>query len=287
MPSSPRSNTPMGDKDDDDDDDADEKMQSSGIPNGGHIRQESQEQSEVDHGDFEMVSESMVLETAENVNNGNPSPLEALLAGAEGFPPMLDIPPDADDETMVELAIALSLQQDQQGSSSSALGLQSLGLSGQAPSSSSLDAGTLSDTTASAPASDDEGSTAATDGSTLRTSPADHGGSVGSESGGSAVDSVAGEHSVSGRSSAYGDATAEGHPAGPGSVSSSTGAISTATGHQEGDGSEGEGDGEGEADVHASNRLHMVRLMLLERLLQTLPQLRSVGGVRAIPYMSF
>lgn len=59
----------------------------------------------------------MVLETAENVNNGNPSPLEALLAGAEGFPPMLDIPPDADDETMVELAIALSLQQDQQGQS--------------------------------------------------------------------------------------------------------------------------------------------------------------------------
>lgn len=44
-----------GDKDDDDDDDADEKMQSSGIPDGGHIRQESQEQSEVDHGDFEMV----------------------------------------------------------------------------------------------------------------------------------------------------------------------------------------------------------------------------------------
>lgn len=64
---------------------------------------------------FCLQSESMVLETAENVNNGNPSPLEALLAGAEGFPPMLDIPPDADDETMVELAIALSLQQDQQG----------------------------------------------------------------------------------------------------------------------------------------------------------------------------
>lgn len=59
---------------------------------------------------------------------------------------------------------------------------------------------------------------------------------------------------VSGRSSAYGDATAEGHPAGPGSVSSSTGAISTTTGHQEGDGSEGEGEGDGEADVHASNR---------------------------------
>ncbi|XP_017342515.1 E3 ubiquitin-protein ligase UBR4 isoform X1 [Ictalurus punctatus] len=289
LPSPPRSNTPMGDKDDEDDDDADDKMQPSGMTGGDSGRQESQEQSEVDHGDFEMVSESMVLETAENVNNGNPSPLEALLAGAEGFPPMLDIPPDADDETMVELAIALSLQQDQQGSSSSALGLQSLGLSGQAPSSSSLDAGTLSDTTASAlvilsaPASDDEGSTAATDGSTLRTSPAEHGGSVGSESGGSAIDSVAGEHNVSGRSSAYGDTTVEGHHAGPGSVSSSTGAISTTTAQQEGDGSEGEGENEG--DLHTSNRLHMVRLMLLERLLQHLPQLHSVGGVRAIPYM--
>uniref|UniRef100_A0A8C2KCQ3 Ubiquitin protein ligase E3 component n-recognin 4 n=1 Tax=Cyprinus carpio TaxID=7962 RepID=A0A8C2KCQ3_CYPCA len=115
LPSPPRSNTPMGDKDDDDDDDADEKMQPSNMTGGEGGRQESQEQNEVDHGDFEMVSESMVLETAENVNNGNPSPLEALLAGAEGFPPMLDIPPDADDETMVELAIALSLQQDQQG----------------------------------------------------------------------------------------------------------------------------------------------------------------------------
>lgn len=50
----------------------------------------------------------------------------------------------------------------------------------------------------SAPASDDEGSTAATDGSTLRTSPAEHGGSVGSESGGSAIDSVAGEHNGKG-----------------------------------------------------------------------------------------
>ncbi len=40
-----------------------------------------------------------------------PSPLEALLAGQGSFPAMLDIPPDADDETMVELAIALSLQE--------------------------------------------------------------------------------------------------------------------------------------------------------------------------------
>jgi hypothetical protein len=33
-----------------------------------------------------------------------------LLGNPGAFPPMLDIPPDADDETMVELAIALSLQ---------------------------------------------------------------------------------------------------------------------------------------------------------------------------------
>lgn len=57
---------------------------------------------------------------------------------------------------------------------------------------------------------------------------------------------------MSGRSSAYGDTAVEGHPAGPGSVSSSTGAISTTTAQQEGEGSEGEGETEG--DIHTSNR---------------------------------
>lgn len=47
-----------GDKDDDDDDDADDKMQSSVMTAGEEGRQESQEQSEVDHGDFEMVVSS-------------------------------------------------------------------------------------------------------------------------------------------------------------------------------------------------------------------------------------
>lgn len=37
--------------------------------------------------------------------------IEALL-GAGGVPPLLDIPPEAMDETMMELAIALSLQED-------------------------------------------------------------------------------------------------------------------------------------------------------------------------------
>lgn len=45
--------------------------------------------------------------------NQNVNPLEALLGA--GLPPLLDIPPDADDEAMVELAIALSLQDHELG----------------------------------------------------------------------------------------------------------------------------------------------------------------------------
>lgn len=49
----------------------------------------------------------MVLEPAEP---GPGLPLGALLQRGANFNPVVDIPPDADDETMVELAIALSLQ---------------------------------------------------------------------------------------------------------------------------------------------------------------------------------
>lgn len=52
----------------------------------------------------------MVLEPSDQNHQGNPIPLEELLNAGGNFPPMVDIPPDADDETMVELAIALSLQ---------------------------------------------------------------------------------------------------------------------------------------------------------------------------------
>lgn len=57
---------------------------------------------------FEKSSFFIVLD----IRDLNINPLEALLGGAVagGFSPLLDIPPDADDETMVELAIALSLQ---------------------------------------------------------------------------------------------------------------------------------------------------------------------------------
>lgn len=50
-----------GDKDDDDDDDADDKIQSSVLTVGEEGRQGSQEQSEVDHGDFEMVVSKVLV----------------------------------------------------------------------------------------------------------------------------------------------------------------------------------------------------------------------------------
>jgi hypothetical protein len=52
-------------------------------------------------------NEPMVLEPSEP---GQGHPLQALLQRGANFNPVVDIPPDADDETMVELAIALSLQ---------------------------------------------------------------------------------------------------------------------------------------------------------------------------------
>jgi E3 ubiquitin-protein ligase UBR4 len=55
-----------------------------------------------------------------DTNNGQMSPhalaLEALLSGDSHFQGLLDLQPDADDERMVELAIALSLQEQEAGS---------------------------------------------------------------------------------------------------------------------------------------------------------------------------
>eukprot|EP00063_Salmo_salar_P067952 XP_014042787.1 PREDICTED: E3 ubiquitin-protein ligase UBR4-like [Salmo salar] len=77
LPSPPRSNTPMGDKDDDDEDDVDDKMQPSGLTGGEGGRQESQEQGEVDHGDFEMVVSlfEMVVSLVQSLVSTPPHPL--------------------------------------------------------------------------------------------------------------------------------------------------------------------------------------------------------------------
>ncbi|XP_066993474.2 E3 ubiquitin-protein ligase UBR4 [Anabrus simplex] len=281
----------------------------------GPVSQPSQDSTEEQHFEVDAV-EPMVLLAPDGgaVASGvsvNVNPIEALLGAPGGFPPLLDIPPDADDETMVELAIALSLQDHEGGADLQVLqqglqqGLQGLAnlqglqnLSGQALQSlqvlasqglaqvqnqaqAAQEAGHFSDTTASIGGSDDEGSTAATDGSTLRTSPAEQGGSAGSESGGSGVDSITGEHNVSGRSSAYGDNIQE-PLAGARSETSSLGAPA---GFQAQDPDGLEAEQEPEPDTESSSKLHALRLAMLERLMQFVPQLKDVGGVRAIPFM--
>ncbi|UYV64027.1 UBR4, partial [Cordylochernes scorpioides] len=152
----------------------------------------------------------------------HPADSGELLEGEALIPSIMDysnFPPEADEDTMVELAIALSLQE----------------AGAERP-----------------PQSDEEGSTAATDGSTLRTSPAEQGGS---ESGGSGA-----EWEHSGRSSAYGDLVAP--------ASASTPAAQALP---------------GSAPIDMDG--HALRLQLLDRFLLALPKLRNVGGLQAIPFM--
>ncbi|XP_034944940.1 E3 ubiquitin-protein ligase UBR4 isoform X2 [Chelonus insularis] len=287
------------------------------------ISQGVQENRELSHQlDVEAV-EPMVLLGAD-VNPAvegaqAPNPIEALLG--PGFPPLLDLPADADDEAMVTLAIALSLQ-DENGADLQALqqnfqqgliqGLQSLSGSalqsfqalaaqglGQVQGVPAQEAGHYSDTTTSAGGSDDEGSTAATDGSTLRTSPAEQTGSGGSkgsesggsESGGSAVDSITGEHNVSGRSSAYGDNNADPVPQtstkNPSkSETSSVSAPATMTpAEQEENGEQEQVEPDLEVSGENASKLHAVRLSLLEKFTKFIPQLSYVSGVHSIPFM--
>ncbi|CAL1532573.1 unnamed protein product [Lymnaea stagnalis] len=226
--------------------------------------------------------------------------LEALWGMEANFPPMVEIPPDADDETMVELAIALSLQEQgggqvgqlpsvlagqlannlgiNLGQAGSNLAIQGLAMApvGQEDDDLELEEQPLSDTTASAPASDDEiGSTAATDGSTLRTSPAEQGGGsgAGSESGGSAVDSIS---ATSGRSSSYGFHTTESNQPGR---RSEVGSFAASAGYS------APNVDNSEPDTDTTQRLHILRLKFLETLLNYFPEVQKVGGVRSVPYM--
>ncbi|XP_054157835.1 E3 ubiquitin-protein ligase UBR4-like [Oppia nitens] len=191
-----------------------------------------------------------------------------LIGGANpAFPHMFNPDVDPDDEAMVELAIALSLQDQQQDVPPVAAPNVAVRRSGAQRSVSLEDRGHYSDTTASAAASDDEGSTAATDGSTLRTSPANEilqGNEAGSESGGSVVESIIGEHNVSGRSSAYGEEL------GPPPVRAQP-MISF--------------DSSLETDIANNQRLHNLRIALLEKMIESLPEIRDVGGLRSIPFM--
>ncbi|KAJ8682718.1 hypothetical protein QAD02_018510 [Eretmocerus hayati] len=265
-------------------------------------------------------------EVEESPSSAVPQPLPPEPVDADE---QFDVDNPEDDDAMVELAIALSLQDHEGGAPMQALqgfqqglanlqGLEGLqNLSGQALQSlqalaaqglgqvqaagHAQEAGHYSDTTASAGGSDDEGSTAATDGSTLRTSPAEQGEggskgseSGGSESGGSVVDSIMGEHSVSGRSSAYGDGQTDGASA-SGSRSnqqarSETSSINVTTPFagsvQDGNVEQEQGiEPEVEVPGDLTTNLHDVRLLLLDRLMQFISSLSDVPGVRAIPFM--
>ncbi|XP_069365949.1 E3 ubiquitin-protein ligase UBR4 isoform X13 [Maniola hyperantus] len=207
-----------------------------------------------------------------------------LLAPDGGFDALLDIPADADDETMVELAIALSLQEQGRRAPHApapappAQAAQPAQAPAQAPAHSSHSAPAYSDATASPNGSDDEGSTAATDGSTLRTSPAEAGGSAASDSGGSAAESIGG---VSGRSSAYGEMSA---PTG----TSCTTAMEVTSAVAAGPSGSSQPVASTSRTVEVENearKLHALRLTLLSAALDALPSLRTLPGVRAIPFV--
>lgn len=129
--------------------------------------------------------------------------LEAYMGG---FQQLLGMQQDTDDEAIMDIAIALSLQQHGEGAAEDLQTLQQGLANLQGIRAADLDANVLA-AAVNAPASvsagsDDEGSNVATDGSNLRTSPAEPAGSNGSESGGSGVESIGG---TSGHSSTYGD----------------------------------------------------------------------------------
>ncbi|KAL1517166.1 hypothetical protein ABEB36_000965 [Hypothenemus hampei] len=243
--------------------------------------------------DVDMLEAINILEGHSGV--GGVNPLEALLGGdVVGFPPLLDIPPDTDDDTIVELAIALSLQEHEMGGSGGggaeqAQALQNLQaqLRGAAQGQQQQqEAANFSDTTASAAGSDDEGSTAATDGSTLRTSPAEQVGSGGSESGGSGVDSITGEHNVSGRSSAYGDdANTARTTENSSGLTSSQVPIEQTQRPSEGSDTLAQIHEDLECETSESGtKLHSLRLQLLEKLVEYVPKLKNADGVRTIPF---
>lgn len=158
----------------------------------------------------------------------------------------------------------------------------------------------FSDPIPSAGGSDDEGSNAATDGSTLRTSPAEQAGSGGSESGGSGVESIGG---TSGRSSTYGDQPNQSPPRdnqasqpqpstsqqpGPskpqaGPSSSSTAVAVDSMIEKEPTGAQTEADET--AENESVHKLHVLRCSILEKMIDKVDKLDGVGGVQAIPFM--
>ncbi|CAG4926444.1 unnamed protein product [Colias eurytheme] len=197
-----------------------------------------------------------------------------LLAPDGGLEALLDIPADADDETMVELAIALSLQEQPRRAPAH-------GALAHTPTAPPPPAPGFSDANASPNGSDDEGSTAATDGSTLRTSPAEAAGSAGSESGGSGADSIGG---VSGRSSAYGEMSTA-HVSALPHASVVAAPVSVTAGPSTSSSQPVASTSRAVEAENETRKLHALRLSLLSAALDAMPTLRNLSGVRAIPFV--
>uniref|UniRef100_A0A1I8NYS2 UBR-type domain-containing protein n=1 Tax=Stomoxys calcitrans TaxID=35570 RepID=A0A1I8NYS2_STOCA len=245
-----------------------------------------------------------------NDPNALVDPLEAFMGS--GFPQLLGLQQDADEEAIMDIAIALSLQQHD--GSGAEPGLQQLqqGLSNlqgmrnaaaqlqhaQAAAVAAGGVNVVGAAVSSAAGSDDEGSNVATDGSTLRTSPAEPVGSGGSESGGSGVESIGG---TSGRSSTYegdGGATASPPRASGGSLTSgssiSKGAVggsipSTATempttsraaleACQSNDTEENDA-----TEDEKLSKLHDLRIAILGSIISNIHTLDDCNGLQSIP----
>ncbi|EAA01010.5 AGAP001157-PA, partial [Anopheles gambiae str. PEST] len=211
--------------------------------------------------------------------------LEALLG--VGFPHLLETP-DADD-TIMEIAIALSLQDneaDLQLLQQSIANYQGRNRNPAAQSLAAAIAGGSSfnvESNASGGGSDDdEISNVATEGSTLRTSPAgEHAGSGsgGSESGCSGVESIGG---TSGRSSTYEE---QPNPSPPRTSvvdqmpSQSAGAATTSAQAPAAEAESSDASGE------TANKLHGLRCSILNQLVENFSALDTVSGAQCIPFM--
>ncbi|KAH8249088.1 hypothetical protein KR032_005683 [Drosophila birchii] len=207
--------------------------------------------------------------------------LEAFM----GFPRLLGLPEDADDEAIMDIAIALSLQQHEgDGNALQALleGAPNLnGIRQAAVMAAAANAATAS--VSAGGSDDDEGSNVATDGSTLRTSPAEPAGSGGSESGGSGVESIGG---TSARSSNFGDHANASPPRqgstkddqeqpGPSGAACSGGASGLSAMSSSEDNETNEDD--------KISKLHDLRIAVLESIIQHLGTFDLCNGLQAIP----
>ncbi|XP_053669765.1 protein purity of essence [Anopheles nili] len=212
--------------------------------------------------------------------------LEALLG--VGFPHLLETP-DADDETIMEIAIALSLQDneaDLQLLQQSIANYQGRNRNSASQNLAAAIAGgssfNVESNTSGGGSDDDEISNVATEGSTLRTSPAgEHAGSGsgGSESGCSGVDSIGG---TSGRSSTHEEQANASPPRtsvvdqmAPQTTSVTTIPPTCTAPEAEATDITGEN----------SNKLHVLRYSILSQLVNNFSALDLVNGTQCVPFM--